>query len=1204
MIGTTLNNRYRLDAELGHGGMGTVYRAYDQFLERAVAVKVLNEAGLGSKGRSRLLDEARLSAQLNHPNIVSVYDAGLAGSIPFVVMELIPGDSLYERHPEDLGTILNIARQICAALGHAHEQQIVHRDLKPENVLITENGLVKLSDFGLALSLASRLTSEGSIIGTVYYLAPELALGQPFDGRADLYALGVILYEQVTGRVPFAGDNPLAVVSQHVSAPVVPPSTYHPGLPAELETLILRLMAKDPADRFPNARATADALEAVEHGERRVQPADTDSGPEERQLLEKLGRGRLIGRQDELAGLHRLWKQALNGQATLALISGEPGVGKTRLANEMVIYARLSGAVVLRGGSYENEAGTPYLPIIEALREWVRQQPAESLNHLDDLAAELSKLAPEIESRLGPLTPNPPLPPGEERLRLYDHIARFMALLASPKGLLLFVDDIHWADSGTLSLVQYLLRYLAHDRLMVVACYREVELDRTHPFAAALVQWNRAHLGTRISLDRLGSEDVRRMLKALFGQENISDEFNDAIYEETEGNPFFIEEVIKSLIEQGGIYRESGRWQRRDLTELTIPQSVKEAIGRRLDRQSANCIEMLHTAAALGKRFVFTEMAAASHLSENDLLDALDEAGHAQLIRAETGEIFCFTHDKIREVLYEELNPIRRRRLHLNIGIGLEELYRPNGLRPLSSAASICCGLDPVQTLAYHFVEANDLERGLEYSVLAAESAAAVFAHEDALQYDQHALECAEELGRKEDQARILHHIGLVHSNRGAFQLSAETYERALELAQDEEMRTRLKIDLGMAYAQVGDPRGQPHLEDARRTLDPNTHPLELARVHALLGRFHHLNGEWDAAIRHLERALALAEPLNNSQVLSEIYTYLSGVYQWTGDLHKSMDWARKNVELGERTGNLFALAVGNEFLAEAYFSLDRWKETLIYAEEDRRIGRKMGSLSRIAWAENAFAYAYHGLGELEQALQAANEAIRIVESTGEERLEALIRSKRAEILGDMGNFEAAYRDAQMVRERAQASGRRQSLIWSYHAWFHLYRIQEDWQALWEMFAEAPGEIRKVHSGEALIAAMMLDKAEDVQRLAAEALPQAEPNGREDYSPWYWLLLGMVYDYRGERRAAERYYTLAVEQFDARGGQLGCGVALRRRAGFLAVEDRMAEAGVDAVRSVELLRAAGAKPELVKSEAFAAWVQALETGKQSTNEHK
>ena len=248
---------------------------------------------------------------------------------------------------------------------------------------------------------------------------------------------------------------------------------------------------------------------------------------------------------------------------------------------------------------------------------------------LNSTAPEIAKLAPEIDTKLGGLAPNTPLPPNEERLRLFDNVARFFSKLAASRGMLFFIDDLHWADQGTLNLLHYLLRHLRNDRVLLLAAYREVELDRSHPLASALVEWNREHLVTRVSLSRLSQADTGALLSTLFGQESISDDFVSVLYRETEGNPFFIEEVVKSLIEQGEIYREDGGWGRKQVEELAIPLSVKEAIGRRLNRLSEPCTDVLRTAAALGKIFPFAELAAVTTISEDALLDALDEASGA-----------------------------------------------------------------------------------------------------------------------------------------------------------------------------------------------------------------------------------------------------------------------------------------------------------------------------------------------------------------------------------------------------------------------------------------------------------------------------------------------------------------------------------------------------------------------------------------------
>lgn len=318
LIDTLLLNRYRLDAELGRGGMGVVFRAHDTLLDRDVAVKVLSATVLGSQGRARLLHEAQAAAQLNHPNVVGVYDAGEADSVPFIVMELVEGESLFSHQPATLDETLSLARQMCAALDHAHAHGIIHRDLKPENVLITPDGIAKLTDFGLARSGASRVTTEGVLIGTVFYMAPEQALGQPIDGRADLYALGVMLYELTTGRLPFTADDPLLIISQHIHVPVEPPHILRADFPPALEAIILKLLAKTPEDRFASAREVGAALAST--------AVQLQSLAESRNNL-PIQLSSFVGRERELTQLKHLLTTS-----RLVTLVGPGGCGKTRLA--------------------------------------------------------------------------------------------------------------------------------------------------------------------------------------------------------------------------------------------------------------------------------------------------------------------------------------------------------------------------------------------------------------------------------------------------------------------------------------------------------------------------------------------------------------------------------------------------------------------------------------------------------------------------------------------------------------------------------------------------------------------------------------------------------------------------------------------------------------------------------------------------------
>lgn len=1038
MISERLLDRYQLEAELGHGGMGKVYRAQDTLLGREVAIKMLSSGDLGTEGPGRLLEEAQAAAQLNHPNIVGIYDVGQAEDGSFIVMELLEGETLRDHKVDSIEAAIRIARQLCAALEHAHAQGIVHRDLKPENVIISPNGTAKLTDFGLARPVASRLSREGLISGTVFYLAPELALGQAFDGRADLYALGVTLYELLTARLPFTADDPLAVISQHLYAPVVPPRAHRADIPPALDQLITSLLGKQPEARPASAAEVAAALDRLEFigGDQVLPVAEVEDLP----LLERLIRGRFIGRAGELKALRQRWAYAQEGNGQLVLISGEPGIGKSRLAREIIAYARLSGAYVLQGGSYEYETKLPYLPFVEALRDWVHSQPDEQLRQmLATTAVELAKLAPEIEDRLGPLEPNPALNPEEERLRLFDNVARFLQNLARQRGLLVFLDDLHWADQGSLTMLHYLLRRLQDNRVLILGAYREVELDRKHPLSAALVSWNRERLATRLQLSRFTQEECASLLATMFGQEEISAEFTEAIYRETEGNPFFIEEVAKALVDQGQIYLQNGDWERKAIDELAVPQSIMEAIGRRLDRLSEACVEALQSAAVLGKDFGFSELAAIVEMDEEQLLDLLDEAGRAQLVQIEPAERFVFTHDKIREVLYEELNPIRRRRLHRRIVDVFEALYEDHADKHASD-------------LAYHAVLGGDLERGLVYSVQAAEKSSQVFAHEEALDYYRQARDCALALDDGERLLAIEEAIGNVHADRGHALLAVESFERALALAERREKKAFLKNRIGSAYTDIGDGRALDYLNSALDELDPESQRTEVAWSLAMIARNHHFRAQYGESIELLKRALELAEPSGDASALMNIYAFLAGSYQHLGRYAESNHWSQINISLGEKKDYPAATAVGHEFLSENATIAGDWERALHHAECNRQLGEKIGWLARIAWSGFAKLAAYRGSGNLPAAQAEGRENLKIAEDLSERRLMVWIGAYLAIVETDLEEDAAALELVERAVKLAEESGE-PILISASHMAKGYYHVQRDeWEEARQVF--------------------------------------------------------------------------------------------------------------------------------------------------------
>jgi len=1006
--GALLGNRYQILSELGRGGMGVVYRATDRELLREVAVKVVPEASSSPEARQRLLREARAAAALNHPQIVSVYDVGEDDGAPFFVMELVTGPSLRTARPSSLEDIVDIAGQLCEALGHAHDHGLVHRDLKPDNVLLAEvNGkrIVKLADLGLAMGgSGSRLTQAGVIVGTAEYMSPEQAMGQAIDGRADLYSLGVLLYELTTGRLPFQGDHPLAIVSQHVNAPVVPPRAIRPDLPPPLETAILKLLAKDPAKRFATA---ADAGRALRGSLAAAPSAATDEPVAAIALLDALSRGRLVSREEELAEVRELWSRARSGRGHGALLSGEPGAGKTRLAREIVIQAALDGAVVLQGGCYEYEATTPYLPFAEAFRRWVHdQKDDDKLRALvGETAPQLAKLAPELETRFGPFAKRPELPPHEERFLFFDAVAETLRALAGSRGLLFHLDDIHWADSSTLWLLAHLFRNLKEDRVLFLGCYRETELDRAHPLSNALVDWNRERLTTRISLKRFGADETRAQLAALLGQD-VSGEFSALVHRETDGNPFFVEEVLKALIEQGSIFRNAEKWERHDSGELRIPQSVKEAIGHRLNRVTPATNEVLRAAAVLGKTFDFAELASADDRGEDALLDALDEAVTAQLLVPGMGDAFSFTHDKIREVLYGELNAVRRRRLHRRVAEGLETLRKK---KPIA-----------IETLAHHYIEAGDHERGLACAKEAGQLAERLSAFDEAIHAYAGALECAETLGREDEQLWLEEAMGKACQAGGEFITAIEHFEKALALATEPTDRARLQCQAAASLVHTGDARGLEHLRNALSVLDPETQPLETAHALTTEARFHHLAGRHRKAVELLERAERIAgapkpgEPVSAYQglVLTLTYAFLAGAYQHLGLFADGDRWAWRAVEFGTAHGILHAQASGFEFLGEHAISTGDWEKGLEYVEKEREIVARLHSRERLAWTYLVASICSMKVGNFERSEREFREGIALSASIGEKRLLVLLRGNLAVLEAESGRLDDALRTA------------------------------------------------------------------------------------------------------------------------------------------------------------------------------------------------
>ncbi|MAF52082.1 MAG: hypothetical protein FI707_03110 [SAR202 cluster bacterium] len=587
------DGRYVVKEFLGEGAKKNVYLCHDALLDRDVAFALIRAEGLDEIGRRRILREAQTMGRLGeHPNIVPIHDLGHHDSQPFFVMPVMTGGDVYslirqsDERKLSLELTLTIAKGVSRGLEFAHGIGVVHRDLKPGNVWLTSDSTARIGDFGLAVtSDQSRLTSEGMMLGTAAYIPPEQAMGQPVDERSDLYSLGAMLYEMVCGRAPFLGDDSVAIIGQHINTPPVAPTWHRSDCPLPLEALILRLLAKDPSERPASASDVLSALGAVDLA---ISPAPNASAHDVN-VLDSLASAVFVGRQTEMDQLKAALEDALGGRGRMIALVGEPGIGKTRTARELATYAGLRGAQVLWGRCYEEQGVPPYWPWVQAIRSYIRESDPEQLrSEMGSGASDIAEVVSEVREKL-PELPNPPQldDPESARFRLFDSITAFLRTASQRQPLLLVLDDLHWSDKPSLMLMQFLARELRGTRLLLVGTYRDVELNRRHPLAEALGDLTRERLFERALLRGLDHSDVGRFIEVAAGVRPPNG-LVDAVHTQTEGNPLFVTEVVRLLVQEGELSSDmgsersaSGGW------EMRIPEGVREVIGRRLNQLSA-----------------------------------------------------------------------------------------------------------------------------------------------------------------------------------------------------------------------------------------------------------------------------------------------------------------------------------------------------------------------------------------------------------------------------------------------------------------------------------------------------------------------------------------------------------------------------------------------------------------------------------------
>jgi serine/threonine protein kinase/tetratricopeptide (TPR) repeat protein len=1042
---------YRILDVLGRGGMGVVYVAqHDDGTQAAVkTVRIANESTLESIRR-----EIQTLRELSHPGVVAIRDHGVTDGVPWYAMDLLRGSTLRDHlrswfpdatssedtthdqqkveatttdllrparraaelalpaSPANAPTysiehVATLFRNICEPLAYVHGQGVVHRDLSPVNIFLVGADRPVLFDFGLAAqfrvdSARDVLEIGGTLRGTAHYMAPEQARGEVVDARADIYALGCMLYEALTGRPPFLGDSPVAVVMQHIDTPPIAPRAIVPSLPAELEELVLRLLAKQPRMRLGYAQDVAAALERL--------GASKPSAPELAPPRSYTYRPSLAGRTDEIRALDAHMMKLAEGTGGCAVLIGESGVGKTRLAAEIATLAGGHGVRVVTcecepigttGDELRGAPLHPLRPLLRAFADLCRDTARSMTDVIGPSAAVLAAYEPALAGLAPPLAEH--LDPVAMRFRVLAVLRDVVAELARGERLLVVIDDLQLADDLTLAFLQSLRGFLADAGIFVLATVRigDLSSEITATLDALAASW--------FEVPRLDRRAIGSLIRDMLALEEDAPTLTEFVAARSEGNPLFAAEYVRTAVDEGLLRRDlDGRWHvgpsdDESYDRLPTPGSVHELVVHRLQSLSPAARDMASAAATLGRTSPPDILAEVADMTGELARATINELVHRYVLEDLVDGQLRFVHDKLREHAYAGLPEPVRKQYHQRAAAVLEVHQRTDADAALHLAQ-----------LAHHHEHAGQLAEAATYLEKAADHALSTAAFEQARTMLRHLLAIAPDAPAAR-RARWNRQLGEACFALGDLAGSAAHLGHSLDdlgqRAPSGKLGWSMRVAGGIARQMWSRTIG------SRRTRASDPAIGDAALASARMSSLYFFNDDSLGLIGSALTAANLAERAGYDVPIAEIYSQLGYVAGLAGLHGVANAYFAKARDTAESTRD--PIGLGKALYSEAAFHVGTgtWPRARAAAEQGLAIANELRNPQEAEVAHTILGHVEFATGAYEASRRSA---VRLYDSAHEranlqhETWGVYTQARAALYLGDL---EAAVRDF----ERAMA---------------------------------------------------------------------------------------------------------------------------------------------------------------------------------------